>query len=106
MNDIEINRMGIVILQWFSGTENLGQELYDSLKDKDSQNNYFVELHCVRTKQDFETVLQHLIDTTQEGTIFTLHILSHGNEVGIGTSPSDFMCWKELFSFTDRKSVV
>lgn len=84
----------------------MGQELYDSLKDKENQDNYFVELHCTRTKQNFETVLQHLIDTTQEGTIFTLHILSHGNEDGIGTSPSDFMCWKELFSFTRQLNVI
>lgn len=103
---MEINKIGIVILQWFDSTERLGQDLYDSLKNKNNQDNYFVELHCAKTKSDVANILQHLIDTTKEGTIFTLHIVSHGNEDGIGTSLSDFMTWKELFSFTRQLNVI
>lgn len=106
MKDIEINRMGIVILQWFSGTDNWGGELYDSLKNKNNHDNYFVELYCAKNKQELINNLNHLIDTTKEGTIFTLHIVSHGNENGIGTSISDFMTWKELFSFTRQLNII
>ena len=86
MKDFEITKEGIVIIQWLRDTDpQLGEDLYNTLKVKESErDNYFVKYYKARTVDEFKTVLQELIDTTQQGTLFTLHIVAHGYEDGLG----------------------
>lgn len=107
MEDIEIKKAGIVIVEWLRPEdENLGRILFDDVVKKESEKgNYFVKFYSVDTKDQFLAVLQKLVDTTEEGTMFTLHITSHGNEDGIGLDGNDFVCWKEFFNYTRQLNV-
>lgn len=102
MNNFEITKQGIVIIQWLKGGDpQLGEALYNTIKYKEVElENYFVEYYKVDTKRDFQAVLLALIDKTVEGTLFTLHIVSHGNMNGIGTTIDDMVIWSELFHYT------
>ena len=46
-----------------------------------------------------------MIDTLEEGTIFTLHIVAHGYEDGLGTDLSNSIKWKELFYYTRQLNI-
>ena len=108
MNDFEITKQGIVIIQWLrDGDPQLGEILYNTIKPKESEReNYFVEYYNVDSKKDFRSVMQYLIDNTKEGTLFTLHIVSHGNMDGIGTTLDDMVVWSELFCYSRRLNVI
>lgn len=108
MNDFEITKQGIVIIQWLrDGDPQLGEILYNTIKPKESEReNYFVEYYNVDSKKDFRSVMQYLIDNTKEGTLFTLHIVSHGNMDGIGTALDDMVVWSELFCYSRRLNVI
>lgn len=103
MKNFEITKEGIVIIQWLKlGDPQLGEVLYSQLKHKEiERDNYFVEYYKVDNRDEFVAVLQKLIDETKEGTIFTLHIVSHGYEVGIGLEVgTNEVRWGELFHYT------
>ena len=108
MNDFEITKQGIVIIQWLmKGDPQLGEMLYNAIRHKeDERENYFVEYNKVDSKKDFQGVMQQLIDNTKEGTLFTLHIVSHGNMDGIGTAFDDMIVWGELFYYTRQLNVI
>lgn len=109
MKDFEITKEGIVIIQWLkNGDPQLGVDLYNQLKHKEAERaNYFVEYYQVKNKNEFVAVLQKLVDETKEGTIFTLHIVSHGYENGIGTEIStNEVRWGELFHYTRQLNVT
>ena len=109
MDNFEITKEGIVVIQWLNSTDQqLGEELYNSLKHKEAEReNYFVRYYKVNTKEEFKDVLQELIDTTSQGTIFTLHIVAHGYEKGIGlTVGTNDIQWKELFSYTRQLNEI
>ena len=90
MRDLEITKQGIVIIK----------------RKETERENYFVEYFRVDTKYEFQEVLQALIDKTEEGTLFTMHIVSHGNMDGIGTSIDDMIRWGELFCYTRQFNVI
>lgn len=103
MKNFEITKEGIVIIQWLKlGDPQLGEVLYSQLKHKEiERDNYFVEYYKVDNRDEFVAVLQKLIDETKEGTIFTLHIVSHGYEGGIGLEVgTNEVRWGELFHYT------
>ena len=109
MKDFEITKEGIVIIQWLKNEDpQLGVDLYNQLKHKETERaNYFVEYYQVKNKNEFVAVLQKLVDETKEGTIFTLHIVSHGYENGIGTEIStNEVRWGELFHYTRQLNVT
>lgn len=107
MKDFEITKQGIVIIQWLRNTDpQLGDELYNFIKVKES-DNYFVKLYKVQDIAEFKTIMQDLIDSTDQGTLFTLHIVSHGYENGIGLVPeTNEIQWKELFSYTRQLNTI
>lgn len=107
MEDFEITKQGIVIIQWLRDTDpQLGDELYNSIKGKE-KDNYFVKEYKVHTVDEFRAVMQELVDTTNQGTLFTLHVVSHGYENGIGLEiGTNEMQWKELFSFTRNLNIT
>ena len=101
MKNFDITKEGIVVIQWLRDTDpQLGEDLYNTLKVKESErNNYFVKYYKARTANEFKTVLQELIDTTQQGTLFTLHIVTHGYERGLGLEiKTNEIKWAELFT--------
>lgn len=109
MKNFEIIREGIVIIQWLnSGDPQLGEDLYNQLKHKEIERpNYFVEYYKVDNRDEFVDVLQKLVNETKEGTLFTLHIVAHGYEDGIGTTiDTDEVRWGELFYFTRQLNVI
>lgn len=108
MNDFEITKQGIVIIQWLKSDDpQLGEALYNTIKHKEVElENYFVEYYKVDTKREFQSILGALIDKTEEGTLFTLHIVSHGNMNGIGTAINDMVIWGELFYYTRKLNVI
>lgn len=109
MRDFDITKEGIVIIQWLRDCDpQLGEELYNTIKHKETEReNYFVEYHKVNTKDEMVAVLQGLIDKTNEGTIFTLHIVSHGDENRIGVAiDSNEMRWAELFQYTRQLNEI
>lgn len=107
MEDVEITKVGIVIIEWLRLKDaKLGRELYNEVKHKeDERDDYFVKLYSVLNKDEFLAALQDLIDTTEEGTIFTLHIVTHGCESGLGLDRDNFVNWKELFSYTRKLNI-
>lgn len=104
---MEITKTGIVIIEWLrSGDPKLGRELYDEIEHKEAErDSYFIKIYSVSNKGEFLAVLQDLIDTTEEGTIFTLHIVTHGCEDGLGLDIANFVNWKELFSYTRKLNI-
>jgi len=109
MKDFVIMKEGIVIIQWLrSGDPQLGEELYKKIQHKEGErDNYFVEYHKVNSRDEFIDCLQDLIDRTEEGTIFTLHIVSHGDECRIGTEiGKNEVRWDELFHYTRQLNVI
>ena len=103
MKDFEITKEGIVVIQWLKGGDpQLGEELYNMIRHKEGERpNYFVEFHKADSKDEFIAVLKDLINNTKEGTLFTLHIVSHGDEDRIGTEiGKNEMRWAELFYYT------
>ncbi len=109
MEDFEITREGIVIIQWLKDTDpQLGEELYNMIRCKEGERaNYFVEYHKVNSKGEFIAVLKDLINRTEKGTIFTLHIVAHGYEDGIGTMMgTNEVQWAELFYYTRQLNVI
>ena len=72
MEDFEITKEGIVIIQWLRDADpQLGEDLYNTLKVKVSEKkNYFVKYYKARTFDEFKTILQELINTTRN----TLHL--------------------------------
>lgn len=109
MRNFEITSEGIVIIQWLRNKDpQLGEELYNSVKHKEGEKeNYFVEYYKVNTKEEFITVLQELIEKTKEGTVFTLHIVSHGDEYRIGTEAgTNEVRWSELFYYTRQLNEI
>lgn len=107
MEDMEITKTGIVIIEWLRpGDPKLGQELYNEIKHKETErDDYFVDIYSASNKSDFLAVLQGLINTTEKGTIFTLHIVTHGCEDGLGLDPSNFVNWRELFFYTRKLNI-
>ena len=108
MDDFEITRQGIVIIQWLKYDDpQLGEELYNKIRHKEQEReNYFVTFYKVQTKTEFIKVLQDLIDNTKRGTLFTLHIVAHGNESCIGISSTEYVTWKELFNYTRELNII
>lgn len=108
MNDFEITEQGIVIIQWLKkGDSQLGEMLYAAIRHKEEEReNYFVEYNKVDSTKEFKAVMQRLIDNTKEGTLFTLHIVSHGNMDGVGTALDDMIVWSELFYYTRQLNVI
>ena len=107
MENIEITKIGIVIIEWLRPKDpKLGRELYDEIKHKEvERDNYFVKIYSVSNKDEFLKSLQDLIDTTEEGTTFTLHIVTHGCEDGLGLDIANFVKWKELFFYTRKLNI-
>lgn len=108
MDDFEITKQGIVIIQWLNyGDRQLGEELFHNISNKENEReNYFVAFYKVQTKTEFIDLLQHLIKTTTKGTLFTLHIVAHGNEDCIGISSTECITWKELFNYTRELNII
>lgn len=109
MEDFEISRQGIVIIQWLKeGDPQLGELLYNQIRHKEGErDNYFVEYYKANSKAEFNAILQGLIDRTEVGTIFTLHIVSHGDENRIGTEiGQNEISWGELFYFTRKLNEI
>lgn len=109
MKNFEITRAGVVIIQWLMYADpQLGEDLYNQLKHKEAERqNYFVDYYKVDNRNEFVAVLQKLVDETKEGTIFTLHIVAHGYEAGIGTVVgTDEVRWAELFHYTRQLNVT
>ena len=107
MEDLNINRTGIVILQWLRNEDpQLGEELYFQIRNKETQfDNFFVTFYKATNQKEFTDSLQKMIDTLEEGTIFTLHIVAHGYEDGLGTDLSTSIKWKELFYYTRQLNI-
>ena len=63
MDDFEITKQGIVIIQWLNyGDRQLGEELFHNISNKENEReNYFVAFYKVQTKTEFIDLLQHLI---------------------------------------------
>lgn len=109
MKDFEISKEGIVVIQWLRPTDpQLGVDLFQKINKKEMEReNYFVMIYLVNTKSEFVEALKELINTTEEGTIFTLHIVAHGNEDLIGVDTIDNnISWKELFEYTRQLNVI
>lgn len=109
MEDFEITKEGIVIIQWLRDTDpQLGEDLYSTLKVKESEReDYFVRYYKVITSDEFKAVLQELIDITQQGTLFTLHIVTHGYEDGLGPEiTTNEIKWTELFTYTRQLNEI
>lgn len=108
MKDVEIERTGIVIIEWLRPEDpKLGQELYNDIKYKETEDgSYFVTLYSVSNKVEFTNTLQKIIDSIKEGTLLTLHIVAHGCEDGLGTDLGNFVDWKELFSYTRQLNII
>lgn len=108
MEDFEITKEGIVIIQWLNNSDpQLGEDLYTKIKNKEGErDNYFVEFYKVEKKEEFISVMRYLISKTTKGTLFTLHIVAHGYEKGIGLNVTNFILWKELFEFTRELNII
>lgn len=109
MKNFEITKEGIVIIQWLrSGDPQLGEDLYNRIRRKETErDNYFVEYHKVNSKDEFIATLKDLINRTKEGTIFTLHIVAHGDEKRIGTEiGTNEVQWGELFYYTRQLNII
>ena len=108
MEDVEIKRTGIVIIEWLRPDDpKLGEELYNNILYKEREyENYFVKLYTVSNKDEFTSTLQNLIDSIKEGTLLTLHIVAHGCEDGLGPDMKNFVNWKELFSYTRQLNII
>lgn len=109
MEDFNITKEGIVIIQWLKDTDpQLGEELYNTIKVKERErDNYFVKYYKTRTVDEFKKVLQELIDTTSQGTLFTLHIVTHGYEDGLGLEIlANEIKWAELFTYTRQLNEI
>lgn len=108
MKDIEIKKTGIVIIQWLRNSEQeLGQELYNQLKHKENdREDFFVYLYKVSGRSEFIHTLDELVKTTAEGIMFTLHIVSHGCEEGLGPNITEFVGWKEFFYYTRQLNEI
>ena len=52
MEDFEITKEGIVIIQWLNNSDpQLGEDLYTKIKNKEGErDNYFVEFYKVEKK--------------------------------------------------------
>lgn len=108
MKNFEITKEGIVIIQWLnSGDPQLGEDLYNKIKHKEGEHDhYFVEYHKVDTKDAFVAVLKDLISKTKEGTLFTLHIVAHGDENSLGIDDTNEIRWAELFHYTRQLNEI
>lgn len=109
MKNFEITKEGIVIVQWLRVNDpQLGEDLYNMIRHKEGERaNYYVSYHKVNTKEEFIGVLQYLINSTEEGTLFTLHIVSHGDEDRIGIeADTNEVRWGELFYYTRQLNEI
>lgn len=109
MKDFEITKEGIVVIQWLRTTDpQLGLDLYQKINKKEAEKeNFFVKYYQVNTKSEFVATLKELVDTTKKGTIFTLHIVAHGNEdlIGIDAGANN-ISWHELFEYTRKLNII
>jgi len=108
MENFKIIKEGIVIIQWLRICDTqLSEVLYNAIRHKEKEReNYFVEYYKVDSRDEFQAVLQELIYKTKKGTLFTLHIVSHGNEDGIGTEFGNIIRWGKLFHYTRQLNVT
>lgn len=108
MENFEISKEGIVIIQWLRPTDQqLGVELFQKVSKKEGEKeNYFVKFYQVNNKSEFVESLKELVATTEKGTLFTLHIVAHGNKDLIGIDETNNISWKELFQYTRQLNVI
>ncbi len=98
--DTEITRNGIIVIQSLKETEKrTGDELHDSILQykKYLHADTFVELHNVSTVSEFTETVKNIENSMTEGTIFTLHIETHGSDEGIHLSSGEYVTWKLFF---------
>ncbi|MCL3782692.1 hypothetical protein EMN47_20085 [Prolixibacteraceae bacterium JC049] len=98
--DTEITSKGIIVIQSLNEDDKkTGDELHDDVLrykkylDKDT----FVELYNVSTVDEFIKRIKLIEDSMTVGTIFTLHLETHGNENGIYLSSGEYVSWKLFF---------
>ncbi|EOS17488.1 MULTISPECIES: hypothetical protein [Parabacteroides] len=66
-----------------------------------------VDLYCVQTKNEFLKLLELLTDRiVNEQYYFFLHLVTHGNKDGLGSSLSEFISWNKLFSYTRKMNIL
>lgn len=82
--------------------------MFNKIRHKEGERaHYFVEYHKATSKDEFVAVLENLINRTEIGTVFTLHIVAHGYEDGIGTvMGTNEIQWAELFYYTRQLNVI
>ena len=100
MIDIEISKIGIIVIQSLrEKDQETGEEVYNAfIKDKTSDIAEFIsDFKKVDNKEEFLDYLRELDATYEQGTILTLHLETHGSEDGIGLSSGEIVSWEEFY---------
>lgn len=101
MNEVEITRRRLEIVQWLPSTDVTGQMLYESVsKNMISYPDFEVRLSSVNSQSEFIQLLKQIASEASPDNWLTLHIIAHGDENGIGASSADRIFWKDLFALT------
>lgn len=98
--DIEITRYGIIVIQSLREEDKkTGEELErEVLRYKEYlHENSFIDFFNIENFSDFKRTLYHIEETTNLGTIFTLHFEIHGDRDGIQLASGEFIPWKEFY---------
>ena len=95
----EIIERGIIVIESLpSGEPQTGKDLFDSLlRWRDNkQNHYRVYYHSVKSANDFRLVISQITGQIKEGSVYTLHLETHGCEDGIGFTNGDLLPWRNF----------
>lgn len=98
--DMEIKRVGIIVIQSLPEPfQKTGEEVYKLyIKDKVAKDaEYFSDYKEVNTREEFLQYLKELDSNFVDGTIFTLHLETHGCGEGIYLSSEELVTWKEFY---------
>lgn len=101
MKDVEIKKIGIVVIQSLPEHEaQTGLELcneilhYKEYQERDTP--YFLWKYTPTTKCEFINCIREIIAKQEEGMLFTLHIESHGGDDGIRLANGETIIWADF----------
>ena len=96
-SELEITEKGIIVIESLTAYEpNTGKELYNSLlRWKElQQKDFFVRYYKVTSIEEFQRVIKQTVSNHKTGSVYTLHLETHGCNEGIGLSNGEVLPWK------------
>lgn len=94
-----IQKYGVIVIESLPADElQTGTRLYNDLLQFKPliDREFFAELHVVKTREEFFSELQHILNELEDTTMISIHIEAHGGETGIQLAFGEIITWREL----------